>query len=135
MTVADPQEQTVGDHTVTFEDPDIYIIRQIGDITGEQMTELYDLVAKFSDRIAGPVYGIIDLSRMGVTAQDARRTVVSRVAKAHRGIAFVGVPLVARVGISLGYKAYIMMTRAGGLPHVFVDTQEDARAWIQQQRK
>ncbi|MCA9299074.1 MAG: hypothetical protein KDA28_08410 [Phycisphaerales bacterium] len=98
------------------------------------MTALYDQVARFSERIKQPVFGIIDLTRGGATAQDARRTVVSRVAKAHRGIVFMGAPLAARVGISLGYKAYVMMNRAGALPHAFVDTEAEARAWIQQHR-
>jgi hypothetical protein len=129
------REHPVGEHSVSFELPDTYIIRQVGDITGAQMTELYDLVARFGDEVKAPLFGIINMEHGGNTAQDARRTVVSRVAKAHRGLAFVGVPVVARVGISLGYKAYVMLNRSGALPHAFVDTEDDGRKWIAEHRQ
>lgn len=129
----EPTEHAIGAHSVRFEEPDLYIIRQVGDISGAEMVAICDLVDEF---VAGQktVFAIIDQTDAGSTSSDARRTVVARLTKAHSGVVFLNPPLMERVGLSLGHKAYMMMNRGKEVaPHFFAATEAEARSWIEEQ--
>jgi hypothetical protein len=130
----EPNEVKIGAHSVAFREPDTYIIRQVDSITAQEIGAILDVVAEFiGDKPA--VYAVIDQSNAGSMPSDARRVLLSRMSSALSGIVFTNVPMVARVGISLGYKAHLMMNRGKDLAYTFAPHEEDAHAWIVEQRK
>jgi hypothetical protein len=127
--LGESREQAVGTHILRFEEPDIYVIRQVDAITASEVKQIFDLVDEFvGDKTH--VFAIIDQTNAGGTTSDARRAIIGRMSRAYAGIAFVGVPVMARVGISLGYKAYVMLNRGQEHPHTFTENERQAREWI-----
>lgn len=127
------REVTVGPHVVGFEQPDTYIIRQAGDFTKEEASGVCDaLELLVGDKRA--VFGIVE-GEVGRVSAEGRKVLVTRMPKATVGLAFVNFPTLARIGMSLGYKAYIMISHGRQMPHAFVETGSEARAWIAEQRQ
>jgi hypothetical protein len=132
--LAEPLELAVGAHAVAFVPPDIYIMRQVGDFSAAEVSEMLDKVADFIEGKSA-VFSIIEQSRAGKVSSDARKVLLSRMSPALVGVAFVDVPAMARIGLSFGYKAYLMMNRGRELAHAFVDNEAQAHEWIAQQKK
>lgn len=127
-------EHVIGAHSVRLEPPDTYIIRHVNDITSKEVEQILDLVNTFIGGRSG-IFGIIDYSQAGNMPPDARRSLLARMSHAHAGIVFANVSTLARVGISLGRKAYLMMTRGQDTPFAFVDSLEEAHSWVAAHRK
>lgn len=132
--MSETSDHQVGAHSVLLVEPDIYIVRQVGEITAHEIATILDRVDEF---IVGKtaVFALIDQTRAVNMPSDARRVLLSRMSSAVVGVVFINVPLVARVGISLGYKAYLMMSRGQDVAHAFVDNEVEARAWVAERRK
>lgn len=117
-----------------FEPPDIYVIKQVGDFSTEEIGAMCDAL---DELVAGKeaLFAVIEQSLDGKLSAEARKVLLARMPPATTGIVFVNVSTLARIGISLGKKAFAMMTRGKELPTAFVDTPEQARAWVAEQRR
>lgn len=127
-------EYAIGAHSVRLEEPDILIFRHVGDLSQDEVVRFVDHVDQFSQGKPG-IFVVIDQTHSGAISSDARRVLLPRMSNAVLGMAFVSTSLVARVGISLGYKAYLMMNRGQEHPHTFAESEAQARDWIVEQRK
>jgi hypothetical protein len=127
------REIQVGPHVVGFEPPDTYIIHQAGDFTKEEATGVCDALESL---VGGKkaVFGIVE-GDVGRVSAEGRKVLVTRMPKATVGLVFVNFPTIARIGMSLGYKAYIMISHGRQMPHTFVETGDEARAWVAEQRQ
>ena len=125
---------SVGTHVAAFEPPDIFIIRQVGDFTAEEVTKICDAVDAL---VAGKstLFAIIEQSDAGKLVAEGRKVLLARMPAATIGVAFINVSTFARIGISLGKKAFSMMSLGRDVPHTFVESAAAAHAWIAEQRK
>lgn len=130
----EPRELFVGTHAAGFVPPDAYTIRQVGDLDKEQVMAIFDAIDGFVAG-KGPVFAVIYLSGAGKVTSDARKLLLARMPASTVGVVFVNVPTMARIGLSLGYKAYVMMSRGKEQPHTFVDDEAQAFTWITERRR
>lgn len=110
------------------------MIRQVGDFTTEDVAAYCDAL----DGLVGkrtPLYAIVDQAEAGKVSAEGRKMIVARMPPATVGVVFINLSALARIGMSLGYKAYVMMTHGRELPHAFVNSADEARVWIGEQRK
>jgi hypothetical protein len=122
----------VGAHTLRLEPPDFYRATYVGDVSGDDALA----VARELDRFAqGKAYilGIIDATRMGSTSQEARRAIL-KMTPLIRGSACLGVSTTLQLVGSIIGRAYRLVHRTVEQPVVYVDTEDEARAWIAERR-
>jgi hypothetical protein len=128
-------EIPVGVHTIAFVPPDVFIIRYGGDVTIDEVGVMCDGIDKL---VAGKprLFAMIEQGETGkLASMEARKILLSRMPPATVGVVFVNVSTFARIGISLGAKAYTMMNRGREMPHAFVASAVEGLAWIAEQRK
>jgi hypothetical protein len=130
----DAYEHNVGAHTVRFVPPDTYIVRQVGTLTLDEVVAIWDAVDEFCKQ-KDIIFGVIEQSRAGKVPADVRRVLLGRMPQRQAATVFVNVPAMARIGISFGYKAFVMINRGREQPHAFVESEAEAHTWIAEQRK
>jgi hypothetical protein len=127
------REIVIGPHSAAFVPPDTYIIRTVGVVATDEVVRLCDAIDELV--VGKPVlYALNDLAAAGRLSAEGRKLLLTRMPKATAGIVFVNVSTFDRIGISLGAKAYVMMTRGREIPYAFASTVEEAHAWIAEQR-
>jgi hypothetical protein len=126
-----PREQRIGAHTIRFEPPDLCVTSIVGDLSGEEMVEIVQVVAKFClDRPT--VFSITDMSRMGVMSAEAKKHL--RDMRSFDGLAILGASVQLRVVMQILSKAYFVLNRKS-VPMVFVTSVEEARALVDTWRR
>jgi len=133
-TASEATEHRIEAHSVRLEEPDLFIFRQVGALSEAEVRTFLDLIGQF---VTGKskVFAIIDQTQAGKVTSEARRLLLGSMPEAIVGMVFLGLSVMARVGISLGYKAYVMMNRGQEHAHMFAEDESQARAWIDQQRQ
>jgi hypothetical protein len=125
-------EVMIGAHSLRLESPDFYHATYVGDVSGDDALA----VARELDRFAQGkpfILGIIDATRMGATSPEARRAML-KMTPLNRGSVCLGVSAPLRLVGSIISRAYRLVHRGVDQPFVYVDTEDQARAWIAERR-
>jgi hypothetical protein len=121
-------EERVDAHILRFEPPDLVF----GYFVGEVSEEAVKAMARMYDLAPGKLYGIMLTSRMGSMTSGARRAIRSlRIAD---GVAIVGASRQMELVLSLLKKVLMIANLGKNLPVIFVQTEEEARKWVDRLR-
>lgn len=124
--------RSIGPHLVEI-DGDLVVCRNHGDFTLEHMKEVCALFAELLTQ-HGRLFSISDATKGADFKADARRY-AAEWSKDHQvtGTVVFGTSTIARVTLTLMIRATAVLTRKPR-PLAFVETEEQARAWVKEQR-
>lgn len=125
---------TFGGHTLSFEDPDLVRVVFDGEVDLKQLYEMNDLVREFKAS-RGTIYLVAD-ARKGLGFSAEARKAVSDDPKLspYAATAFFGASFAMKTIVNMLNRAMALMGRSTGGVMTFVDTEEEARAWVAKQR-
>jgi len=129
------QGHQIGKHFTTLEDPDILFMKLVGDVSNEEVREINRAHIEYG-QLGKNLYYLIDLSELENLAPQVRKEASDTVKLLPlRGTAIYGAPLKAKVLAKLMLTASNMF-RGGKNPNPveFLDSEEEARAWITKRR-
>lgn len=130
------QGHQIGKHFTTLEEPDILYMKLVGDVSNEEVKVINQAHLEYAQRGKNLFY-LIDLSELDNLAPQVRKEASDTVKLLPlRGTAIYGAPLKAKVLAKLMLTASNMF-RGGKNPNPveFVDSEEEARAWITKRRQ
>jgi hypothetical protein len=127
-----PSEAQIGLHLVRFEHPDTFFIRLVGDVSGNEASEIVAFLNQRSDLLRFK-FTLTDMGRAGSLDSEAKR--VLRTLPRYDGVAIFSASKAMRLIAQLINKAVIMWQRGENTPMMFFDTEAEARAWIVQHRE
>jgi hypothetical protein len=120
----------VGAHTISFEAPVLLRIVVRGDVSSEDLRRLIAFTTA-ETRGCRAVLVMADLRAMGSLSAETRKVAAERVDEIpYRGMAFHGASFQARIFAKLALSVMWLAGPGRNCPAVFVDTEEEARAWI-----
>ncbi len=128
--------RSIGAHAIRAEPPDIFFLRIEGDMTGPEMERVLEEYDRFV-AVHGRGFWLSDGSKMGDLSVEARK-LAARVRPAAGLAAAVvfGTSFRQRLMATLLVKtAALFRSPAEVIPVVFVQTEQEARAWIDGQRR
>jgi hypothetical protein len=118
---------TVGAHTARFEPPDLYIFTRVGTVSAAEHARVAEELSRFAQGKRW-VFAIVHVVSMGSASVEARRVVERRI-----------LPLLSAAAYILSNPAHRMalaaLYRPSGTPVAFVETEAEARAWVDAQRR
>ena len=127
-------EEPVGRHWVLFEPPDLCVIRPVGDLSVEEVSEIMSRVGAFA---AGKqrVLLMFNVERSGDMAPAARKIAMDATSRLPvAGIALFGASFAIRVAATLMAKAArILYPSSAPVPRFFA-SEAEARAWLNGRR-
>ena len=128
---------TIGRHTTFFEPPDILFMRLSGPVSEEEAKEIDRVHLAWA---AGHprVFFLLDLSGLESIDPEGRKDASRTVRELPlAGVAIYGAPMKARVLAKLVFTAMNLFkaSSADRFPIEFVDTEAEARAWIEERRR
>jgi len=128
-------ENSVGEHTTYFEEPDIIFMRLIGEVSKAEGLELNQRHRSFGDG-RHHVFFLIDLERLTRIDPEVRRVATETLRDVPlRGIALYRAPLKAKVIAKLIITALNMFKKdAATNPVLFASSEDEARAWLAARR-
>ncbi len=118
---------TLGTSTVRFEQPDLFFVSFIGEVTAEDMTSLGDFFRKYA---SGRFYTILNVEQFKTLS--GKKEVKSLPMAS--GTAIVGATQKMQLVLSLVNKAYSLFNMGKNNPLAFVGTTEEASRWIEHLR-
>jgi hypothetical protein len=125
-------EKHIGTHSVSFEDPDVYVIIFRGEILGEDIEQ----IAAIPANVLAPAryrLALVDVSAVTHVDSSARRTGIHKWGEQPRYIqAIVGASFSTRIAIELYVRAVNLIARRERVTNRFFSTQADARAWLRE---
>lgn len=121
-------EEIVGAHIMRFEPPDLVCARIVGDLSADDVAAL----ARTYRRAPGRLYSIIITSELGSISSAAKKA-VRDIPVAH-GVAIVGASRQMQLVISLLNKVLMIANLGKNNPITFVETEEEARRWVEHLR-
>jgi len=126
----------IGAHVIALEEPDTFVLRAVGDVSGEEVTGFLDAFERFVEgRRRG--YLAIDLARVGHVTPEARRVSgIRQLPPAYAGLVLFGGSFQQQLVVRLAAMAgWYLRGRALGKPRPAVVAHEsDARAWLAERR-
>jgi len=127
-------EGAIGNHTNRFIPPDVFYMKLVGELTDEEGKEVNRQHYEIGKTIDG-MFFLVDISELDSVAPGTRKEAV----EIQKGLALAGAvilraPLKARIFAKLILTATNMF-KSDKMPVVFVDTQEEAWAWIEKRRE
>lgn len=130
------REPNVGKQTTYFEPPDIIFLKLRGHCTTEEGNEVNRRHLEWALDLPN-VYFLIDLAELQRIDADVRKLATETLARLPmRGMIGFSAPLKAKVIATLIFTAInLFAKKADKIPLKFVDTEEEARAWIEQRRQ
>jgi hypothetical protein len=126
-----PQEWQLGQHILRVQPPDIVEIIFIGDVSGAEMEAMNEKPRAFLE--SGRYFSLLNLEQLGSLSAEAKQKI--RAAPFSRGVAAFGASFQTRIMVSLLGKVYSMIKRGAIPPVLFVNTEQEAHAWIAERRK
>ena len=125
----------MGPSIVRFEAPDIVHIKAIGDLSLEAMDQLLAEITRLTAG-RGAYFVLSDISLIGKISPEARKRVSERVdtLQIRGGVAF-GASFPQRVIVTLLARVLSLFGNLGERPLVIVETEAQARAWIDARRR
>ena len=130
------QRLQIGKHSTALEDSDIIFMKLVGDVSNEEVKEINRAHLEYG-QLGRHLYYLIDLSELDNLAPQVRKEASDTVKLLPlRGTAIFGAPLKAKVLAKLMLTASNMF-RGGKNPNPveFLDSEEEARAWITRRRE
>lgn len=129
-------DPNIGKQMTVFEPPDIFFLKCRGHINWDEGSEInrrHREWGKGLDRI----FYLIDLAELDRVDPEVRKDATSTMAGLQlRGMVGFAAPLKARVLAKLIFTALNMFSnKADKVPLHFTDTEEEARAWIEDRRR
>jgi hypothetical protein len=130
------QIHTIGDQITYFEEPDIIVLKLRGEVSEEEGMELNRLNREFGQG-REHVFFLIDLEEMSNLPPKVRKVATETLHQVPtRGVAICKAPFKARVIAKLIVTALNMFRReAAKDPVEFLDSEQEARAWIDKRRQ
>ena len=126
-------EGRIGPHTNRFVPPDVIYMRVVGELSEEDGREINRQHAEMGKDVDG-LFFVCDISQLeSVTSQTRKEAVAIQKDLAIAGAVILKAPLKARIFAKLILTATNLF-RTDKMPVVFVDTEEEGWAWIEQQR-
>jgi hypothetical protein len=126
-------EGRIGQHTNRFVPPDVVYMRVVGELSEEDGREINRQHAEMGKDVDG-LFFVCDISELeSVTSQTRKDAVAIQKDMAIAGAVILKAPLKARIFAKLILTATNLF-RTDKMPVVFVDTEEEGWAWIEQQR-
>jgi hypothetical protein len=126
----------IGNQMSYFEEPDTIVMRLVGQVTSEEGLAINE---KHREYVQGrsSVFYLIDFSQLDTVPAPVRKAASQTIKEFPlHGLAFFQAPLKARVVAKLIVTAMKLFRGAGAdTPIVFLDTEEEARAWIAKRRE
>jgi hypothetical protein len=127
----------IGAHTIALEEPDTFLVRPSGDVSGEEVTRVLDVFERFVEgRARG--YIALDLEQVGHVTPEARRVSgIRQLPPAYAGLVLFGGSFQQQLVVKLATMAgWYLRGRALGKPKpVLVKHESEARAWIAERRQ
>jgi hypothetical protein len=125
----------VGSHSFQDEETDVIRIWLVGDVRASDARALLELLDRHRERDT-PVFILVDVSRLGSMLPEARKVA----SLGHHVPTFanviVGASALQRSALKLLDLAYRLVTKdPNAAPMVFVRTEAEGRAWIEQHRR
>jgi hypothetical protein len=129
----------VGKHQHRFEPPDLYFCRLDGDVSKDEiLAQIYALHA-LAQRAGHSIFWLADVRNMGILTAEARRAAASasstEVRTALRGTAIFGAGFSTRVMVTLLSRAVRLLDPSKLRPLALVETEAEARAFLNEHRK
>ena len=132
--LASSDEGRISQHHNRFIPPDVIYMKVVGDLNDEDGHEINRQHAELGRGVNG-LFFICDISELeSVTSATRKEAVEIQKDLAIAGAVILKAPLKARIFAKLILTASNLF-RAEKMPVVFVDTEEEGWAWIEQQRK
>lgn len=126
-------EGQIGPHVNRFVPPDVVYMRVVGELSEEDGREINRQHAEMGRNVDG-LFFVCDISQLeSVTSQTRKEAVEIQKNMAIAGAVILKAPLKARIFAKLILTATNLF-RTDKMPVVFVDTEEEGWAWIEQQR-
>ena len=127
-------EWRINQHTNRFLPPDVIYMKVVGDLNDEDGQELNRQHAEMGRNVDG-LFFICEISQLeSVTSGTRRGAVEVQKNLAIAGFVILKAPLKARIFAKLIMTASNLF-RSDKIPFTFVNTDEEAWAWIEEQRK
>ncbi|HYO12574.1 MAG TPA: hypothetical protein VE685_05205 [Thermoanaerobaculia bacterium] len=127
----------IGKQTTHFEEPDTIFMKMVGDVTAEEglaINTKHTEYAQGRDRL----FYLIDFSELESVPAPVRKAASETIKEFPlQGLAIFQAPLKARVLAKLILTAMKLFKGedAAGAPVAFLDSEEEARAWIAKRRE
>ncbi|SEK23394.1 SpoIIAA-like [Stigmatella aurantiaca] len=126
-------ERQFGQHTIAFEAPDIVRFVFRGDIEPKDQQGMHDFVEELHAR-HGLLYLLGDLRLgTGLSPETRKRLGHAPTHVPYKAMVFFGASFSMRTLFNMLNRAYVLMSRTT-VSTVFVETEQEAREWISQQR-
>lgn len=126
-----------GECSIAFEPPDLVHTTASGELTTQLVTEMFEEFYRLDGRGA-PRYGLVGLGQLRLRSTEVRRLAIakSRTVTPALGTAiYCGLPQM-RMIFSLFMRALsLVIPRYSERPMRFFETEAEARAWLDDQRK
>ena len=127
-----PSSSPTGLHKLTFEYPDVIMVRLQGDISLEEVQQFTEVARPVT---AGVHYWLLDSSRAGHFGAEARKWAAdSRPPSGYRGTAVFGVNFSQRVLATMLMTAMRLLQPQRPPIYLFA-TEAQARAWVKSARR
>lgn len=130
------QIHKIGEQITYFEEPDLIVLKLKGEVSEEEGLELNRLNREFGQG-REQVFFLIDLEHMSNLPPAVRKVATETLHQVPtRGVAICKAPFKARVIAKLIVTALNMFRReAAKDPVEFLDSEQEARTWIDRRRK
>jgi hypothetical protein len=126
-------EGLIGKHINRFEPPDIFYMKLAGDLSEEEGREINRMHWDIGKNVDG-LFFLVDIAELeSVTPTTRKEAVEIQKKMAIAGAVVLKAPLKARIFAKLILTATNMF-RTEKMPVMFVDTMDEARAWIEKRR-
>jgi hypothetical protein len=123
----------IGAHRFWHEPPDTLVFCVNGDVREGDVEAYLREMERFAQG-KSYIFTMSDVTRMGSMSPEARKVAARPYPKEVRGMAVYGASFGQRVFIMLLSKAFSVLSKAPSTPLGMFETEEEARAWIREQR-
>lgn len=126
----------IGKQTTHFEEPDIIYMKMVGDVTAEEGLAINTKHTEYAQG-RNRLFYLIDFSELESVPAPVRKAASETIKEFPlEGLAIYQAPLKARVLAKLILTAMKLFKgeEAAGAPVAFLDSEEEARAWIAKRR-
>jgi len=129
--------QPLGAHRYRFEEPDLFIVRIVGDVTRSDTEAMFDELEALATKAGRLVFWLSDISELGQVSQEARKLPLTRdPSRWLRGSAVFGGSFHQRLVANLVMKAIPLLRPSRRMsPLAFCATEAEARAFVEEQRR
>lgn len=124
-------------HCYRFEEPDLFFLGDVGDVTGADMACMFDRVEELAARTGRRLFWISDISRLGRVTEEAGKLSVERDVKSLlRATILYGGSFRQRLLANMVAKALLILKPSRSKrPLYFCATEAEARALVEEMRR